>query len=188
VVRQRAIRRIADGLPIAIEPGFGEALPFPDGRFDVVYARQVLHHARDLDALVRECARVTAPSGVVIAAREHVVDDDDQLRAFLASHPVHRLAGGEHAYRLAEYLRAFRRGHLGDPEVLGPFESVINAFPMCRDEAELRAFPSRLLEERFGRIGRTAALVPGVAAWVSRWIASRVPGRLYTFLARKRRP
>jgi hypothetical protein len=30
--------------------------------------------------------------------------------------------------------------------------------------------------------------VPGLAPGVSRWIASRVPGRLYAFVARKRWP
>lgn len=185
VVGQGAIRRVVRGLPVTVAEGFGEALPFPDGRFDVVYARQVLHHARDLDALVRECARVTASGGIVFAVREHVVDDEEQLRAFLESHPVHRLAGGENAFPLAEYVRAFRRARLGGPRVLGPLDSVINAFPGSRDDATLRTLPVRALEERFGRLGRMAGHLPGISALVKRRMG-RAPGRLYSFVGYKR--
>lgn len=186
VVGQGAIRRLPSGLSIAVATAFGEQLPFPDARFDVVYLRQVLHHARDLDALVRECARVARPGGVVLATREHVVDDEAQLQAFLSAHPVHRLAGGEHAYPLRAYLAAFRAAGLGAPAVLGPLDSVINSSPDLADEASLRTLPARALAERFGIAGRVAALVPGVQALV-RWKLGRArpPGRLYSFVGRK---
>lgn len=185
VVGQGAIRRLARGLPLTIATGFGEALPFPDGRFDVVYARQVLHHARDLDGLVAECARVTAPGGLVLATREHVVDDPAQLEAFLAAHPVHRLAGGEHAYPLAAYLAAFRRAGLRGPKVLGPYDSVVNAFPEIPDDATLRRYPTVLLERRLGALGRLASRVPGVTSIVRRLMDRPTPGRLYSFVGWK---
>ncbi|HEY6006467.1 MAG TPA: class I SAM-dependent methyltransferase [Anaeromyxobacter sp.] len=185
VVGQGAIHQVSDGLPIAIVAGVGEALPFPDEAFDVVYARQVLHHARDLDALVRECARVAAAGGLVIATREHVAEDEAELAAFLAAHPVHRLAGGEHAYPLAAYVRAFRRAGLGGPRILGPYDSIVNAFPAFHDELALRRHPTSLLEGRFGRLGRLSAAVPGIPALVRWWLTSRVPGRLYSFVGRK---
>ncbi len=185
VVGQGAIRRVAGGLPIRIAEGWGEALPFEEGRFDIVYARQVLHHARDLAALVAECARVAAPGGVVLAVREHVVDDEAQLAAFLAAHPVHQLAGGEQAFALDTYLHAFRHAGLKQLQVLGPYDSVINAFPACVDEAALRAFPRKALEDKFGTLGRVAAFVPGLTALVRRWLERSVPGRLYSFVGRK---
>jgi SAM-dependent methyltransferase len=185
VVGQGVIRRIRDGLPISIEGGWGEALPFADGRFDVVYLRQVLHHARDLDALVRECARVAARGGVVLATREHVADDAGQLEVFLAAHPIHRLAGGEHAYPLPAYVEAFRRAGLEGPRVLGPYDSVVNAFPAIRDEASLRRHPAVVLEQRLGAVGRLAARVPGVTSLVRRVIDRPLPGRLYSFVGRK---
>lgn len=185
VVGQGALRRLVQGLPVTIATGFGEALPFPDGRFDVVYTRQVLHHARDLEALVGECARVTAHGGVVLATREHVVDDRAQLEQFLAAHPVHRLAGGEHAYPLAAYVSAFRRAGLGGPKVLGPYDSVVNAFPEFPDDASLRRHPAVLLERRLGAVGRLAALVPGVPAIVRRLMDRPIPGRLYSFIGWK---
>jgi SAM-dependent methyltransferase len=186
VVGRGAIRRLECGLPITVAPGVGEALPFPDASFDIVYLRQVLHHARDLESLVRECARVAKPGGVVAATREHVVSGPAELEAFLAAHPVHRLAGGEHAYPLRAYVAAFRRAALADLEVLGPLDSVINAWPGFEEDAALRALPRRALAERFGVAGRIAALVPGVQGLVKWKLGRGVPGRLYSFLGSKR--
>lgn len=186
VVGQGAIRRLPAGLPLTIADGVGEELPFPDERFDVVYLRQVLHHARDLDALVRECARVARRGGVVLATREHVVSDRAQLEAFLAAHPVHRLAGGEHAYPLRAYAAAFRAAGLDGLEVLGPFDSVVNSYPALADERALRTFPGRALAERFGLAGSVAARVPGASALVRWKVARGLPGRLYSFVGRKR--
>ena len=75
VVGQGAIRSLGRREVIEQVGAYGERLPFQDGEFDVVYARQVLHHARDLRALVSECARVPRPGGSLLACREHVVDD-----------------------------------------------------------------------------------------------------------------
>lgn len=185
VIGQGAIRLLCPDLPIAIATGWGEELPFPSGRFDLVYARQVLHHARDLRALVEQCARVTASGGTVIAAREHVVDDEEQLAQFLAAHPVHRLAGGESAFSLPAYRDAFAAAGLRVIRALGPLDSIVNAYPAFLDEEALRRFPATLLAGRLGRMGAVLARVPGVAE-VVRKIADRpVPGRLYTFVGRK---
>ena len=40
--------------------------------FDVVFARAVLHHTRDLELACREMFRVLRPGGIFVAAREHV--------------------------------------------------------------------------------------------------------------------
>jgi len=48
----------------------GEHLPFADGRFDLVYCFATLHHALDLNAMVREMARVAAPGAVVAGLNE----------------------------------------------------------------------------------------------------------------------
>jgi SAM-dependent methyltransferase len=45
-----------------------EAIPAEDGRFDVVLCTQVLEHADDPPAAVRELHRVTAPGGRVLAS------------------------------------------------------------------------------------------------------------------------
>ena len=103
VVGAGAIEQLAtaSNLPIEVVRDWGESLPFPDASFDLVYGRQVLHHARDLPTLCAEMARVLKPAGTFIATREHVIFKDADLAVFLAEHPLHRLYGGENAYRLA---------------------------------------------------------------------------------------
>jgi SAM-dependent methyltransferase len=184
-VGQGAIHRLAREWPIEIIPSYGEEIPVDDGSVDVVYARQVLHHTRDLGAVLRECARVLRPGGVFLACREHVVDDQRQLEAFLRQHPVHQLAGGEGAYSIPEYLGAIQGAGLVRCSIIGPWDSVINAFPEVRSQQELREFPRRLLEKRLSWLGRAIHRLPGVERLVWRRLKRSRPGRMYTFLAYK---
>jgi SAM-dependent methyltransferase len=164
----------------------GEVLPMQNGSVDIVYARQVLHHADDLNALVAECARVLRPGGLFLACREHVVDGPAQLAAFLAAHPVHQLAGGESAYPLESYRHAISSSGLVLRHVWGPSDSIVNAFPNPRTSAELARRPREILERKLGPLGRVLARIPGTTLPV-RWLLSsrRQPGRLYSFLAQK---
>jgi len=174
------------GVDVEVVAAFAEDLPLDSGSVDIVYARQVLHHAADLEQALREIARVLRPGGLLLACREHVVDDETQLSAFLAAHPVHRLAGGENAYPLNRYRSAIRHSGLALAGVLGPWDSIINAFPSVRSSEELRQLPVGWLERRFGRIGWLAGQVPIVRRLVLRKIDQREPGRLFTFIAHKR--
>lgn len=180
-----AIRYLAEGMSIEPIDGYGERIPLPDGELDVVYTRQVLHHTSDLPRVLQECARVLKPGGAFLACREHVVDNEEQLQTFLDNHPVHQLAGGEHAYRLDEYLEAIRSANLELEEVFGPWDTLINAFPATRSPEELGRFPRTALERRFGKIGMLASFVPGVDSLVWRRLKRPTPGRLYSFLALK---
>ncbi len=187
VIGRGCLRRVCSRLPVDVIAGVGEALPLGSSTFDVVYARQVLHHARDLTALVRECARVLKPGGVLLACREHVADDAMQLAGFLEAHPIHRLAGTEHAMPLVQYRRALRDAGFSRITTVGPWGSVINAFPVVRSEEERRGYPRQLLQGRFGALGSLAARLPAVAAIVWWRLDRPVGGRLYSFVAEKPR-
>ena len=180
-----AIRKIAAGLPIEIMEAWGERIPLGDEAVDVVYARQVLHHATDLPQLLRECTRVLKPGGFFMACREHVVDDPEQLQEFLRHHAVHQLAGGEHAFSLDTYLQAIGEAGLEVKAVLGNFDSVINAYPTVETQAELDALPRRQLHRRFGALGDALSFVPGVTWFLWRRLRRPTPGRAYSFVAVK---
>lgn len=171
----------------AIEPmtGSGESIPLGDGCADIVYARQVLHHAASLDEFVVEVARVLKPGGVFLATREHVAEDDEQLQTFLAQHDLHPLVGGEHAFPLAAYVGAIERAGLKLERILGPWDSVINAFPVARTDQEVADRSRRALQARFGPAGAALARIPGVEAAVRRRLERRRGGEMFSFLARR---
>lgn len=172
-----AIRGLATeaGLDITVVQEWGESLPFADNSFAVVHCRQVLHHARDLGQLCTEIQRVLQPGGIVVATREHVISRKEDLDAFLASHPLHYLYGGEHAYLLSEYVQALTATGLRMEQVLNPFASNINLYPATLDS--LRADFAR-------RLHVPAWLIPDLALRLYGAL-SKTPGRLYTFVARK---
>lgn len=170
---------------IEVIAAVGEDLPLATGSVDIVYLRQVLHHSRDLDRLVAEAARVLRPGGLFLACREHVVDDQAQLRAFLSAHPVNRLAGGENAFPLDRYQASIVQAGFTLDRTIGPWESIINAFPVVRSTEELQKLPVARLERRFGPPGRLLGRIPAVRSLVWRRIDRPEPGRLFTFLAHK---
>ena len=89
LVGAKAIQSLFDStqMPIQIVQEYGEMLPFQDNKFDVVYGRAILHHARDLKKLCQEAARVLRRGGVFIVTREHVISKNEDLQLFLDSHP-----------------------------------------------------------------------------------------------------
>lgn len=56
-------RLAAEGLEAGVGQGNGEALPFEDASFDLVYSYGVLHHSADPAAAFREVRRVLKPGG-----------------------------------------------------------------------------------------------------------------------------
>jgi SAM-dependent methyltransferase len=184
-----AIRSLAagSGLDVRVVEGFGERLPFADGEFDFVLARQVLHHARDLPQLCREIGRVLAPAGRFLAMREHVISKRSDLPKFLAVHPLHHLYGGENAFLLEEYRQALLGAGLVIERQLAPFDSPINYAPYTRETLRDE------LVTRAGRVPGGAALLRGLLGSERGYdaflrILSRIdrrPGRLYSFVCAK---
>ena len=170
------------GLHANVVEAWGEALPFADASFDIVYVRQGLHHASSLPKMLSEIARVLVPGGVLLACREHVVDDyGSSLQAFLASQVDHQLYGGENAFTLADYRDAMTSAGLAIEREFGPHDSIVNAYPNTPE-----VLRRKILASRPGRLLRKLLpddAVAAIGAWHAR--RRRIPGRLYSFLAVK---
>ena len=89
----------------------GEHLPFPDDHFDITYCVATLHHALDLNKMVREMARVTKPGGTVAGLNEGVrgllrsADNPDQQAE-------KDLGINEHVHTALAYALVFARNGL----------------------------------------------------------------------------
>jgi SAM-dependent methyltransferase len=189
VVGTAAIRGLAATarLPIEVVEEFSERLPFADGAFDVVFARAVLHHMRDLDGACREMFRVLRPGGMLIAAREHVISKETDLGAFLDQHPLHHLYGGEHAFLLDQYIGALRAAGFSAIEVLAPLKSPINLFPYTIETLRTAVVERLTSKIPVKPLWRAALASKGVFMSLLS-MAERFdqrPGRLYSFVCRK---
>lgn len=188
-----AIHALAEesSLPIEVVSEYSEQLPFPDNSFDVVNCRQVLHHARDLPQTCREIFRVLKPGGRMVSTREHVISKHEDLQAFLDVHPLHHLYGGENAFLLSEYTSAITDAGLDLKQVLAPFDSPINYFPMT--EPQWVAICTQPLSAAIGKkatagiFSRKHAFGPPLISLLSKLVNWRnhSPGRLYSFVAEK---
>jgi SAM-dependent methyltransferase len=191
IVGAAAIRALATEaeLPIDVVEEFSERLPFANDTFDLVFARAVLHHTRDLDSACREMFRVLRPGGIFIAAREHVISKEADLGKFLDQHPLHHLYGGENAFLLDRYTSALNDAGFDAVEVLRPLKSPINLFPYTIDSL------------RDAVVGKLSRIIPAGPLWRIALSRTRVftsllslaehfdnrPGRLYSFVCRKAR-
>jgi SAM-dependent methyltransferase len=193
IVGRDAIRALAEQTGLAIHPldGYAEKIPCVDSQFDLVYGRQVMHHARNLQAMCREIARTLKPGGTFIATREHVISKKEDLQTFLKNHPLHHLYGGENAYLLDEYISAIRASGLYIKRIFGPYDTAINYFPISTEQLVFSTFSPvrRIFGEKSASALRQSVLAKtlfvhsGLKRLAS--LRDRTPGRLYSFLAIK---
>lgn len=179
VVGAGAIRTLAaeSSLDISVVESWGEQLPFTSESFDLVYARQALHHARDLDLLCCEIFRVLKPGGTLLATREHVISQPEDLDTFLAGHPLHGLYGGECAYLRSDYQAAITASGLKLHRTLATYSSDINLYPVT--VAGLKEKVDKKLHISLPETVFRSFMIPLLNLLHSE------PGRLYTFIGRK---
>lgn len=174
---------------------YGEKLPFENNCFDIVYARQAMHHAADLNLFIREAARVLSPGGLLLTIRDHVVFGDRDKQEFLDTHPLQKYYGGENAYTGNQYMTAIRDAGLVLQRQLKYYDSVINYFPSTSSNV-INA--GQLMKENFRqtmqkRFGSWVVNFPflQVLELFSRiksgdWADERrIPGRMNSFIAIK---
>lgn len=153
-----AIQNLADTyqLPITVVRNFGEKIQFDSNTLDLAFARQVLHHAKDLDQLCKELFRVLKPGGTFLAVRDHVISSLEDLPKFYDVHPLHNLYGGENAYTLKQYLRAMKLAGFEVKKVIRPFDDVINYAPYTLETLK-KEIQSRI--SRLPVVGCTSAIL-----------------------------
>ncbi len=188
LVGAESIHQLSNRTSVNIEvvQDWGETLPFADNTFDIVYGRAVLHHAHDLNQLCKEAARVLKPNGYLIATREHVISQKEDMKEFLDSHPLHHLYGGENAYLLEEYINAINLSGLKMFKILSPLQSAINFFPMTKLERQnlVKPFLAKKLGRNLGFKLSELKFLQELYVW---YISQKldIPGRLYSFVAVK---
>jgi SAM-dependent methyltransferase len=184
ILGRQAIEKVLSesNLQSNIVNAWGEKLPFDDNSFDVVYVRQGLHHASNLKKMLLEINRVLVSGGVLIACREHVIDDYNlSLKNFLDSQVDHQLYGGEYAFTRSDYRKAINGSGLNIKLELKPFDSIINIFPNTVEKLN-----QQILNSTIGRI--LSLFIPNTTVIkIGIWQLNRkkIPGRLYSFVAVK---
>jgi SAM-dependent methyltransferase len=189
LVGAQSIRTLASesGTAINVVESLGETMPFEDATFDLVFARQVLHHAADLPGLCREIMRVLKPGGTLLAIRDHVISKPEDLDVFLAIHPLHRFYGGENAYLLKEYIAALKSSGFVIDRVIRPLASPINYAPYTEDTLRveiLEKIPLAFGLRKMFRIALSGRRSFRTFLSLASLRDSR-PGRLYSFQCRR---
>jgi len=111
------------GRPIGIDPSLvrvqkaqsfapaavarGEALPYTDSCFEMVYISHVLHHASDVVAVLRESHRVLVSGGVLFLLES--VEDSPLMRLARAVQPRWKKDEVTHRFRFAQLERTVRQ-------------------------------------------------------------------------------
>lgn len=179
-----AMQKVIKGLPVVPIQSISEYIPLASNSVDIIYGRQVLHHIPDLKQALQECARVLRPGGRVIFCREPVVETVEELEQWLSTHPVHRLAGGENAYRLDEYVAAIEDAGLILSRQYNHFETAINYFPASEEKSRLNR--QKIIWKRYGRIVSRLSRISLIKELIVPFLNPYFPGMLYTFEAYKR--
>lgn len=115
---------------VKVYESFAEDIKFDSSIFDVVYVRQAMHHANDLEKFIAECSRVLKVNGILMTIRDHVIFDETDKIDFLNIHPLQKFYGGENAYKSSEYTSSMIKAGLKIERILKTFDSEINYFPM----------------------------------------------------------
>jgi len=177
---------------IEIKEAYAEDLCFEDNTFDIVYARQAMHHAKDLTKFVKEATKSLKKGGIFFSVRDHVLynhEEDEKL--FLESHPLQKFYGGENAYTEEEYKRAIENANLTICKILKHYDSVINYFPMTKAEFFQRQWAyekskKKKLFNKFSILNKSKMFQILYNKYINIFDETKIPGRLYSFIAIKK--
>ncbi|MES2778080.1 MAG: methyltransferase domain-containing protein [Bacteroidota bacterium] len=157
---------------------FAEDFITSEGGYDIVYARQSMHHAYHLQEFVNTAFKALKKDGVFITVRDHVVIDDKDKQQFLRLHPLHKFYGGENAFTLAQYLAAMTNAGFHVKEQLGPTASDINLFPYTENNFR------KMVGTKIPLLGKLKVVQNMAWTYYQKHLV-KLPGRIYSFIAVK---
>jgi SAM-dependent methyltransferase len=171
---------------LEIHEAFAEDLGFKDGEFDIVFARQCMHHAGNLKKFVSESSRVLKKGGMFFTVRDHLIFDEKDKNWFLEMHPLQSYYGGENAFTNWEYKSAINDTNLLLIEELRYHDSIINYFPETKIQMDL--VKKNIFSGSFFR--RLIFFIPILNnKFLSIELDKRekmIPGRMYSYIALKK--
>jgi len=176
---------------VSVVKNFAEEASLQPESFDVVYVRQALHHANNLNEFVANTAKFLKKGGLYVTIRDHVIFGQQDKELFLQQHPLHKFYGGENAFTEKEYETAFKLAGLAVDLKLRHFESVINYSPLSK--TQLRLLPEAFKNAKrkfFGSLVETRVfneLTFALYGLLKRdiYLEENIPGRLRTYILRK---
>ncbi len=103
-VRQARLVDADRGRPIqaSVDQGWGERLPYPDARFDLVTCQTVLIHVADVPTVLREMCRVVQPGGTVLVAEPNNLAGQLVRSSVSSQNDPEALASSIHFYATCE--------------------------------------------------------------------------------------
>jgi ubiquinone/menaquinone biosynthesis C-methylase UbiE len=198
-VGAQAIERLVEHYQlknVTVHQNYAEEIGFEDGAFDIVYIRQAMHHAYDLQKFVAESARVIKKGGFLMTVRDHVIFDENDKKWFLEMHPLQKFYGGENAFTAEEYKNAMRAAGLSILKELKFYDSIINYFPIDISGRRLNSFEyDRQMKQALRKKISILAELPFVLDLYKLKNAgkmqevedeSKIAGRMYSYIAKKR--
>jgi len=170
-----------------------EEIGFPADHFDIVYVRQAMHHAYDLNKFIKNLALVLKKGGTLFTIRDHVIYDESDKERFLKDHPLHKYYGGENAFTSSEYRAAFAAAGLAMKAELKFYDSLINYFPFTpmQIQEQKREKVNRLKSIFYNKLGLLSKLPGLFAIYKIRNKAALVlnekdvAGRMYSYILQK---
>lgn len=192
----RKLKEINQLKNIEIHEALAEDINFEDSLFDVVYIRQAMHHAMDLNKFIKEAVRVLKPNGLLLTIRDHVIFNEKDKEWFLENHPLQKFYGGENAFTPQEYKNAIQSAGGTILKELKYYDSVINYFPTTTNEINQKekqyyqSFKLHLKQKigflaNFPLVFELYKFVKGIDA-SKQFDEKKVPGRMYSYIALKK--
>ena len=172
---------------IEIYEDFAENIKFKDNSFDIVFARQSMHHANNLNKFVAEMGRVLKQGGLFFTVRDHVVYDKEDKKWFLENHPLQKYYGGENAFYSDEYKNAIKKADLLLNKELKFYDSIINYYPGRHYQKDRKNH----LRNKIGIFSKIPFIFSLYNFYIDRktdkqYIEEQTPGRMYSYIALKK--